>query len=67
MLLCSQGRSVRMTPDVSGHAKCGDSPGTVPFIAGCSDYFFGTTASLQALATRNFTTVFAGILIEAPV
>jgi hypothetical protein len=31
-------------------------------------YFFpGTTASLQALATRNFTTVFAGILIAAPV
>jgi hypothetical protein len=31
-------------------------------------YFFGgTTASLNALATRNFTTVFAGILIAAPV
>lgn len=30
-------------------------------------YFFGTTASLQAFATRNFTTIFAGILIVAPV
>ena len=32
------------------------------------NYFLGgITASLKAFATRNFTTVFAGILIEAPV
>jgi hypothetical protein len=32
-------------------------------------YFFlgGTTASLNALAKRNFTTVLAGILIGSPV
>ena len=32
-------------------------------------YFFlgGTTASLNALAKRNLTTVFAGMLIGAPV
>ena len=29
--------------------------------------FAGTMASLAALATRNFTTFFAGILIAAPV
>ncbi len=39
-----------------------------PLAVGSRNYFFGgTTASLQAFATRNFTTVFAGILIEAPV
>ena len=33
------------------------------------DYFFlgGTTASLNAFARRNFTTVLAGILMASPV
>jgi len=31
------------------------------------NYFLGAIASLAALATRNFTTVLAGILISWPV
>ena len=32
-----------------------------------SAYFFPSTPSLHALATRNLTTRFAGILMDAPV
>ena len=31
------------------------------------NYFLGAIASLAALATRNFTTVLAGILIASPI
>ena len=42
----------------------------IPKVMPALGYFFflgGTTASLNALARRNFTTVLAGILIAAPV
>src|SRR5919201_3445534 len=38
-----------------------------PFVSKTQPYFLGAMASLVALATRNFTTVLAGILIGSPV
>ena len=62
-----QGQSLQMAPMIAALNNGRVSSGAAPFAVGSRNYFFGTTASLQAFATRNFTTVFAGILIEAPV
>lgn len=60
----SQGHALRMAREkASLHERANSGVGPV-----CSTYFLGgTTASLTAFATRNFTTVLAGILIAAPV
>ena len=50
-------------------AAVGEAPRVNSAARGEQRYFFlgGTTASLNALAKRNFTTVLAGILIGSPV